>query len=299
MQRLISPRQGLTLAALGLLAACADQSTSPMNDAAPTSGTGRVTAGVPLGQFWQQGQSPAVATPFARAAALLTYHNGPVIKASKTQAIFWGPQWSNGSFPADVIPGLDQLYSGWGGSRYNGLNTEYGDATSKITSASTYLGHVFDGTAAPTGALSTTQAVAEGCKISGNNPDPNALYIIYTPTFPSNVGYCAWHSWGNCSNDAPIQVAYEPNPAGVAGCDPTDTWTTHSQMLASLANTSSHELAETETDPRGTGWYDRQGNENADKCAWQFSASVTLANGSIWKIQKNWSNASRGCLQGS
>jgi hypothetical protein len=113
------------------------------------------------------------------------------------------------------------------------------------------------------------------------------------------VGYCAWHSRGNCSNGAPIQVAYEPNPSSIAGCNPSDTWTTHSQMLASLVNSSAHEVAEAETDPRGTGWHDRQGNENADKCAWQFSAPVTLNNGSIWKIQKLWSNAARGCLQGS
>jgi hypothetical protein len=298
MQRLVSPRQALTIAGLGLLAACADQSTAPMSDATAAGSMG-VTAGVPVGQFWQRGQVPAGATINARSPALLTYHNGPVIKASKVQAIFWGSQWNNASFAGDVISGLDQMYAGWGGSRYNGLNTEYGDGTGKITSASTYLGHIIDGSAAPSGELSTAQAVAKACSASGQNPDPNALYIIYTPTFPSNTGYCAWHTWGNCSNGKPVQAAYEPNPKGVAGCDPGDAQTGHSQMLASLANTSAHELAETETDPRGTGWWDRQGNENADKCAWQFSTNVVLADSSAWKIQKNWSNAARGCLQGN
>ncbi len=283
----------LSLAALGLLAACSDQSTAPATDG--VNSVAGVRAGQPLGQVWHQG----MVTTTAKRASLLLYHNGPVIKASKTQAILWGPQFSNGSFPADLVPGLDQFYGGWSGSRYNGLNTEYGDGTGKITATSTYLGHVFDGSTPPSGALSTSQAVAEGCAMSGQNPDPSALYIIYTPTFPSNVGYCAWHSWGNCSNGKAIQVAYEPNPSGVAGCDPGDATTGHSQMLASLVNTSAHELAETETDPRGTGWYDRQGNENADKCAWQFSTLVTLANGSVWKIQKNWSNAAAGCLSGS
>ncbi len=291
---------GRILATLGLalLAACADQSTAPGNTpvAATTQG---VKAGVPIGQFWQQGAAALKGPETQARVSLLIYHNGPVIKTSKTQAIFWGPQWTSGSFPADVVPGIDQFYAGWGGSRYNALNTEYGDATSKITSASTYLGHVFDGTAAPTGALSTSAAVAEGCKISVRNPDVNAIYVIYTPTYPNGVGYCAWHSWGNCSNGKAIQVAYEPNPSGVAGCDPADATTGHSQMLASLGNTSAHEVAEAETDPRGTGWYDRQGNENADKCAWQFAGLVTLNNGSAWKIQKNWSNLSRGCLQGS
>jgi hypothetical protein len=288
----------VTTLGLGLLAACSDQTTAPVTDASTPTMQG-VTAGVPIGQFWQRG-SPELAAPSKPGrVSLLTYHNGPVIKTSKTMAIFWGPQWTGGTFPADVVPGIDQFYAGWGNSRYNGLNTEYGDATSKITSASSYLGHVFDNTTAPSGALSTAAAVAEGCAISGQNPDPDAIYVIYTPTYPSGVGYCAWHSWGNCSNGKPIQVAYEPNPSGVAGCDPGDATTGHSQMLASLVNTSAHEVAEAETDPRGTGWFDRQGNENADKCAWQFNGLVTLANGASWKIQKNWSNAAAGCLQGS
>lgn len=288
------PRRAFCLAGLGVLAACSDQSMSPANTTAGGVTTDGVKAGQPIGLVLHQGTA-GVSTNAAR-VSLLIYHNGPVIKASKTQAALWGPQWSNGSLPADVVPGLDRFYGGWSGSRYNALNTEYGDATGKITSASTYLGHVFDGSSAPTGALTTAQAVAEACAISGQNPDPNALYVIYTPTFPSNVGYCAWHTWGNCSNGKPVQAAYEPNPSGVAGCDPSDTQTGHSRVLASLVNTSAHELAETEIDPRGSAWYDRQGNENADKCAWQFGTLVQLANGSNWKIQKNWSNASKGCL---
>lgn len=290
-------RKALCVAGLGVLAACSDGSMSPANTTAGGVSTDGVKAGQPIGAVLHQGSTNV--TTNAAPVQLLTYHNGPVIKASKIQAIFWGPQFSNGSFPADVVPGIDQFYNGWSGSRYNGLNTEYGDAAGKITSSATYLGHVFDGSSAPGGALSTAQAVAEACAISGQNPDPNALYVIYTPTYPSGVNYCAWHTWGNCSNGKPVQAAYEPNPSGIAGCNPGDTQTGHSQMLASLVNTSAHELAETETDPRGNAWYDRRGNENADKCAWQFGTLVQLTNGSSWKIQKNWSNNARGCLTGS
>ncbi|MCU1282152.1 MAG: hypothetical protein JWM53_5698, partial [bacterium] len=87
-----------------------------------------------------------------------------------------------------------------------------------------------------------------GDKITGNSPDPAALYLIYTATGAGHVSYCAWHSWGTCSNGAPIQVAYMPNIDGIAGCDPQDTWTTHSQGLAAVANVTAHELAETITD---------------------------------------------------
>lgn len=244
-------------------------------------------------------------------AANLINHGGTVFTTSKEMAIFWGPEWNDPAFAGDVITGFDTFYQGWSGSNYAGTNTEYSGSNGKVTKNNTYLGHTIDASAAPTGELSTTAAVNEACKITGNNPDPNALYLIYTPTYPSGVGYCAWHTWGNCSNGKPVQAAYMPNTGGQAGCDPADTWTNHSQKLASLANVSGHELSEAITDPRGQTWFDRAGQENSDKCAWAFKSVVTFSNGSQWKIQGNWSNAAytagtgyanrqgqKGCLQG-
>jgi len=57
-------------------------------------------------------------------------------------------------------------------------------------------------------------------------------------------------------------------------------------------NVSGHEYSEAVTDPRGDGWYDSLGSENADKCAWTFGAPLlTFTNGTQWKVQGNWSNA--------
>jgi hypothetical protein len=242
---------------------------------------------------------------------LMTLHGGTVLTASKTMAIFWGSQWNTASFAGDKITGLDSFFSGWGGSNYAGTCTEYAGTNGQVTSASTYLGHTIDTSAPPNKALSTNSAVAEACKITSNSPDPAALYLIYTATGAGHVNYCAWHSWGTCSNGAPIQVAYMPNIDGIAGCDPGDTWTTHSQGLAAVANVTAHELAETITDPRGTGWTDSGGAENGDKCAWSFHGPVTFHNNSTWKLQMEWSNAAytantgyantsgqNGCLQG-
>jgi hypothetical protein len=225
-------------------------------------------------------------------SALMTYHNGPVLHASKTMAIFWGSQWSQASFQGDKVTGLDSFFSGFSGSGIAHTGTEYSDTTGPVTSASTYLGHVFDLSAAPHTQLHTSTAVAEACKVVGNNPDPSALYLIYTSTGAGNVNYCAWHSWGTCSNGKQIQVAYMPNLDGVAGCDPGDSTSGHSEGLAALANVTSHELMETITDPRGSAWYDNGGSEIGDKCAWSFAPVLsTLANGSQWMLQMEWSNA--------
>ena len=68
------------------------------------------------------------------------------------------------------------------------------------------------------------------------------------------------------------------------------------------------QLSEAETDPHLNAWYDRQGYENADKCAWHFNKVSPFSNGSTWKIQGNWSNAAynnrtgyynRGCIDGN
>src|SRR5205823_4123861 len=153
-----------------------------------------------------------------------------------------------------------------------------------------YLGHVFDTSAAPRKALNTNSAVAEVCKVTGNNPDANAVYFIYTSSGAGHVSYCAWHSYGTCSNGALVQVAYMPNITGVAGCDPQDPNRLHSEGLEALANVTSHELSETITDPRNGGWWDSGGGENGDKCAWAFQGHQTLTNGSQWFLQGEWSN---------
>src|SRR5438067_685093 len=100
---------------------------------------------------------------------------------------------------------------------------QYGDMAGLIQATSIYRGRVMDPTAPPRKALSPSGAVAEVCKISNNNPDALTVYFIYTSTGAGHVNYCAYHTWGNCSNGAPVQVAYMPNIDGIAGCDPIDT----------------------------------------------------------------------------
>jgi hypothetical protein len=224
--------------------------------------------------------------------AVMTQHGGTVFHASRTKAVFWGNQWSSASFAGDKISGLDSFFGGVAGSSYAATGSEYYDATGPVTTDSTYLGHIIDASPAPRHAINTSTAVAEVCKLTGNNPDAGALYLLYTSTSAGNAPYCAWHSWGSCSNGKLVQVAYMPNLDGVGGCDAGDTLTGHSAGLAALANVTSHELMETITDPRGQSWYDGGGQEIGDKCAWSFPPVLSsFSNGSQWKLQMEWSNA--------
>src|SRR3954471_806347 len=216
----------------------------------------------------------------------MTFHGGEIMTSATAQAIFWGTSWTS---PGDKITGMDTWYAGFGGSNYAGTNTEYTGSNGTVGTEVTYLGHAIDTTAA-TGGQRVAPILAEVCKVVGNAAVSDGYYAVYTDLPRGHAGYCAWHSYGTCGS-TPVQIAFFWKLDGDAGCDPQSSVAGHSQGLAAIANVSGHELSEAMTDPRNGGWYDRQGAENGDKCAWTFGgSSVTFSNGSKWKIQGEWSN---------
>jgi len=241
----------------------------------------------------------------------LVNHGGPILTASAVQAIYWGTQWGNGSFVGDKQSGLDSFYNGWSGSNYSKTTTEYSSSNGKVSGNVTYNGNVVDTSAGPTSPPSTAQIVGEVQKLVNNhvitNVVANGYYPVYVDLKRGNAGYCAWHDTGSVSG-VQVQVAFFFNLDNDAGCNPGDTTPGRSEGLAALANVSGHELSEAETDPHLNAWYDRQGYENADKCAWHFNKLSTFSNNISWKIQGNWSNAAynnrtgyynRGCIDGN
>jgi hypothetical protein len=65
-----------------------------------------------------------------------------------------------------------------------------------------------------------------------------------------------------------------------------------------------HELAEAASDPQLNAWYDANGEENADKCAWNFLNRVytgtyyyNLQVGSLkYYVQSNWKYSTQSCV---
>jgi hypothetical protein len=245
----------------------------------------------------------------------LTYHNGPVMTvATEVHPIFWGNSWTDANFVGDKETGLASFYNGVGGSSYLSTNTEYTQSGGAhvLNAVNHPISSSVDTSNAPSGAPSTGAILAEVCAVIGSNVKSNGYYPVYVDTKRGNTGYCAWHSWGTCGTTN-VQFAFFFNLDNDPGCDPQDNVNGHSQGLASLSNVSGHELSEMLTDPRGTGWYDRQGAENSDKCAWTFGGpTLVFSNNSAWKVQGNWSNIAnnngqgyvdgslvRGCIDGT
>ena len=247
---------------------------------------------------------------------LMTYHGGKIMPTANSHAIFWGPSWNNATFAGDKVSGMDNWYIGFSSSNYAKTSDEYTGSNGQVGPVTSYSGHTID-TSTATGGNNTNAILSEVCKQISNgsisvDTTGNGYYPVYVDVKRGNAGYCAWHAAGSCSGHA-VQFAFFFNLDGDAGCDPQDTTTGHSQGLAALANVSGHELSEARTDPASPGaWYDSSGQENGDKCAWAFNVpSVTFSNGSVWKIQGEWSNAAynagtgypnssgqKGCLDG-
>jgi hypothetical protein len=272
-----------------------------------------------LGIHWARGADPffrlreahnGSGKPRRGTSPNMTYHGGVIMPTAVTQNIFWGTSW--GSYLGDEISGLDTWYAGFNGSNYAKTSDEYTGSNGPVGALTTHIGHVIDTTAA-VGGNNTSAILSEVCKEIGT-PVANGYYSVYTDLPRGNAGYCAWHSSGFCAgSNTPVQFAFFWKLDGDPGCDPQSTVASESQGLAALANVSGHELSEARSDPDSPGaWYDSNGQENGDKCAWTFNVpSVTFSNGSQWKIQGEWSNAAytagtgysnsagqKGCLDG-
>jgi len=259
------------------------------------------------GIHWARGEAPA-ARP--NRSPNLLYHGGPVAHGTFVQPIFWGASWSNGSLVGDKISGLQAFYGGVNNSSYAATNSEYTDGGGHVSTSVSSGSPITDLSSVTTNGQTTGPIMAEVCaQIS--NPVANGYYPVYVDRKRGSARFCAWHSAGTCGG-VTVQFGFFFNLDGDGGCDPQDTSGLHSQGLAALANVSGHELSEMMTDPHLNAWYDSNGAENSDKCAWTFGTPLlTFHSGSQWKIQGNWSNSAfngatgypnssgqRGCLDG-
>lgn len=227
----------------------------------------------------------------------LVDHGGPVLAASRTYVIWWGPA---SAWASDVQGGIGTLFAGFSGSHYLNIAQQY----MRGASISSTPSGIRTDTSAPPSKVNASTLGNEVVR-EFTTPDPGGIYFVYTSNFPRGGNFCAWHSFTSTGSSKPYAVAYMPNTTNVSGCNPGNTYgvTSQSEGLRSLANVTAHEFMEAVTDDLpGNGsyaWIDSSGSEIGDKCAWQFTGSVKLANNSVWQLQEEWSNSAAGCAQGS
>jgi hypothetical protein len=257
----------------------------------------------------------------------LVYHNGPVMHTNKVYAIYWVP--SNYTVDSGYESLINRFFgdvaadSGKTSNVYYS-DTQYYDAAGNIAYASSFAGSTVDTDALPVSGCSDsyTSACVTDAQLQteiknviasrGWAANPTTEFFMFTAKgIGSCYGsgecsfsqYCAYHSnIGTGSNE--VVYANMPYADTVpAACDAGQH--PNNDDADATINVTSHEHNESITDPLGTAWYDSQGNEDGDKCAWTFGTALgstaygqynQLIDGHPYYLQREWSNHSSGCV---
>jgi hypothetical protein len=253
----------------------------------------------------------------------LTYHGGAadgaagvvgVETAPRIYLVLWGAQWTNND-PSGEAALLESFYSGAGGSSWLNSVTQYceGVASGTVTCGangvhagnppnifvSVWADNASLAPAAPTQTQLAAEAVAAAAHFGNTTAGSNASvqYVIATATGNSASGfgtqYCAWHSATTSSfgDIAYTNLPYMTDAGASCGANFNGLG-----PKAGVTIVGGHEMAETISDQfPNSGWLDKRGEENGDKCAWissgqGASANVTISTGTF-PVQSLWSNA--------
>lgn len=255
------------------------------------------------------------------------YHGGPLILNTKVVAIYWSAStiYAGGPTPGTTGTGAQDgslvgfFLSHLGGSPYFNINTTYFDGGGNhVVNSVAYTGFWAANTNVPASGSSVSDAAVQAQVVSGFSSgnltfDPNTLYEVFSGPGVNLGGgfgtqYCAYHghfTWNG--NDVKYSVMphnYDlPSACAALSGSPNNDFAADAEV-----NTLAHETEETTTDEDLNAWFDRRGNENADKCAWNFGTTHTTGNGATaniqiggkdYLVQQNWINSgSGGCRQG-
>lgn len=237
----------------------------------------------------------------------ITYHGGPVMLGQIKVYYIWYGNWVNNT--ASTI--LENLASSIGGSPYFNINTTYYDSKHNNISNSVYFAGSTVDNYSHGASLSDADitSIVSLAILNGSLPtDTNAVYFVLTSADVDEASgfctaYCGWHTRATI-NGKDIKYSFIGNGDRCPGsCEKQSVSPNDNPGADGMASVIVHELEETATDPDLNGWYDGHGYENADKCAWTFGTTYTVANGSSanmnlggmdYLIQRNWVNASNG-----
>jgi hypothetical protein len=239
-------------------------------------------------------------------AKTISYHtNGKVITGTTNIYIVWYGTWSAGD------QGIITNYiSNIGGSPHYNINTTYyqsiGGVKTYVSNSLALAGQTTNNyVQGKTLSDASIQTIVSSAISGGSLPkDTNGIYLVLTaPDVKESSGfctqYCGWHTNGTISG-SDIKYAFIGNPATqcIGSCaGQTGSSPNNSVGVDAMISVIQHEIEEAVTDPDLNAWYDSQGYENGDKCAWIFGTTSTAANGSKYNqtvggkqylVQQNW-----------
>jgi len=277
------------------------------DDLAPTGKGLRILGDddAPLGQSKAGG--PADVVQYG-----INYHNGPVMKDPIKLYFIWYGNWSDATAKA--------ILTDWASNVNNtpwwNISTTYANGSNQPTSNSVTLGGQTTNNYSNGKSLSDNaiKSIVTNAINGGQLPkDGNGIYFVLTASDVTATSgfcsqYCGWHTAASIGGTQ-IKYSFVGNPqtkclsscAAQTNTSPNSTSGNNYAGIDAMASILAHEATEAATDPQLNAWYDAQGYENADKCAWTFGTTSAVGNGSQFNvtvgprkylIQQNWSNVS-------
>jgi hypothetical protein len=235
----------------------------------------------------------------------ILYHGGAVMAHPNVYVIWYG-NWAqaNGTDTAAGQQIVRDFLNAVGGSPYYAINTTYSTTATLMNNAVTFAGETSDsgsqGTKLTDAAIQTIVSRAIGN--SSLPKDANGVYFVLTSSDVSESSgfcnkYCGWHTHATVAT-SDIKYAFVGNAARcLASCAAQNTGPNGNAGVDGMISVIAHELEESASDPDLNAWYDRQGQENADKCAWTFGQNqYQAANGAWANMGWDYLNATTGAV---
>ena len=275
-RRALLPIVALTLAACTDAAPVAPRAASA-DDALLAKGQTRPT-GKGIG---------VIGTKTNRARTEVEYHGGAMMYGTLPVYLIWYGLWEG----SPVRPIIADFVSNLGGSSYYQIIELYKNpAGDGPANAVLYAGAIDDSYShGSTLSESDVDAIVSTTIASGMLPsDPNGVYVVLTSAdvsvtsgfgTSSGTSYCAFRRFTSVNN-VPVKYAFVGNPdRAPAQCEPQTVSPNGSAAADAIVSILANVIANSATDPLFSGWYDRNGLEPADKCAWSYGDTYTTANG--------------------
>jgi DNA-binding beta-propeller fold protein YncE len=230
---------------------------------------------------------------------LLFSEAGQVQHSPKVYVIYWGSNFNTNEKGIEVHSMLQNLFAGLTSSAYQGILTQYFDATGRISSTVTPNSFIDESVKAPAelNALKVEEEVSAMVAANKWTAETSAQFLLTTApgsTYQTTTG-CAYHGVTSASAHVTGGIVYDfvpyqgDPPFSTNGC--VEIGNPTKNPVFKTSKSASHEYAEAATDPLLNSWRAASGAEISDIC--QAQNIVELSSGA-W-VQNQYDDHQNAC----